>query len=103
MENLPVMGLWWLPDAEANKVHGTLSFSKDGTAALSLTRSFNDSAPHDAGTPNRYPAVLGDTRDGKEITLLDVYTTSRSGHSITHRRVIERGPESYWEMLCLAI
>lgn len=101
MDNSLVMGLWWIPDVEDVKVNGTLSFNKDGTASLTLADSFKDGSRSDSETPSHYPVILGDTRDGKEMTLFEVYVTTRAGHAIAHGKVIERGPALRAQRACV--
>lgn len=93
MKSLSGIGTWWLPDAGDRKVAGTISANSDGTVLLSLTEPFEDGSASSMAIPTRYPVILGDTRDGKEITLLEVYVTSRASHAMSYGRVTERGPE----------
>jgi len=83
MESFSAMGTWWIPDAEDRKVAGTVSFNRDGTILLSISEALEEASPSGVTKSTRYPVILGDTRDGKELTLLGAFVTSRASHSIT--------------------
>jgi hypothetical protein len=71
-DNTEWKGYWWLPDAEDNKLSGTLSFSQENGARLELVGVFGT----ERNARIEQPAIiLGDTQQGKPITLYKcVYT-----------------------------
>ena len=72
MEDIDVMGEWWLPADPDALVHGRLTFSQGDGGSLDL---YGELAPG-SGTSARYPVVLG-VAGGADYTLLDCFYTRR--------------------------
>src|SRR5512132_3527090 len=71
-------GVWWRPEAPQHRVPGTLTSDADGVQ-LVVYGSLRPSVPSDAGVVETEgaewvatPVVHGRTRDGADVTLLDV-------------------------------
>lgn len=72
MEDIDVMGQWWLPTDPDALVHGRLTFSHDEGGTLDL---YGELAPR-SGTSARYRVVLG-VAGGADYTLLDCFRARR--------------------------
>ena len=78
IEKFEYKGYWWLPNKPQTKISGTLTFNPDEGAILDLEGSFKD-----IGGLNRLlrPEVtLGESLDGKNITLLNCVETKTNLH-----------------------
>lgn len=67
-------GSWYIPDKPDHRLGGTLDFTTESGLHLELYGGF-------AGADTRivrYPAIWGVTTEGKRITLLDCFETSRT-------------------------
>jgi hypothetical protein len=71
-------GVWWRPEASQHRVHGTLTSDEDGVQ-LVVYGPLQPPIPSELGVVKiegsewvATPAVHGRTRDGADITLLDV-------------------------------
>jgi hypothetical protein len=71
-------GVWWRPEASQHRVPGTLTFDEDGVQ-LVVYEPLRPSIPSKVGVVKlegsqwvATPVVHGRTRDGADITLLDV-------------------------------
>lgn len=64
-------GLWWLPRDEETKVAGTFVYTPEDGGELSLVGSFKDIK--DLNQTQKLSIILGITKEGKAITLLNVF------------------------------
>lgn len=71
MDSLRCSGIWWIPENEENKVHGSLEFNGRKGCHIDLMG--------DLGFEGETPIILGITSSGKNITLIDnICTTSNT-------------------------
>lgn len=71
MESFEYRGYWWLPDDTQSKLTGVLVFDNKGPARLDVVGAF---AGREAKGPlAEYPLILGQTVDGKDVTLTHCY------------------------------
>lgn len=66
---LSYTGQWWLPENPDDKVAGVLEYSQEDGIQLSLNGSFRDL--DELITLKNHDKILGFTKDGKSITLVD--------------------------------
>lgn len=78
MDNLEYKGHWWLPENPDRKVAGILTFSQQNNGKLELIGSFQDVFDKDFNDDSKYSVILGQTTDGKLITLKDCLQTNYS-------------------------
>ena len=74
-ENIEIKGYWFLPSEPDNRVAGTLYFSPNRKLTLELIGSFRDPVSYIKAVAERVPKkqeiILGESSDGKEITLIN--------------------------------
>ncbi len=65
-------GTWWLPSSPQHRVAGTVSFTENDGVTLTL-RGFLEADRREQPHMNfkKYPLILGETRDGQKMTLVD--------------------------------
>jgi len=78
IEEFEYTGVWWIPDKPEKKIHGTLRFTSDEGATLSLTGSFKDLVYKIKNIKEifRPEIILGISSDGKFITLYKCFETT---------------------------
>jgi hypothetical protein len=73
MQSFEYAGYWWLPQAEENKICGTVRYSPEAGIELSLLGSFK---PIEKSLESSsYDLILGLTEQGKVFTLFDCLET----------------------------
>jgi hypothetical protein len=77
MSELSKGGYWWIPeaDSDADRLGGTLEFSKEDGGELRLLGTFADLKSFFPSVDAQYSIVHGSTTDGKDITLVDCMET----------------------------
>lgn len=75
MDSLRCSGLWWIPENEENKIHGSLEFNSQKGCQIDLMG--------DLGFEGETPIILGVTSSGKNITLIDNICTKSSTTYLT--------------------
>lgn len=68
-------GLWWLPEYSGKKIHGKLSYDITKGTTLSLDGAFQKNPE------GNYKIILGETSDGKRITLRNCLRTHLTSSS----------------------
>jgi hypothetical protein len=65
-------GAWWLPSSPQHRVTGTVRFTQQDGVTLTL-RGFleADRGEQSHGNFKKYPLILGETRDGQKVSLVD--------------------------------
>lgn len=66
-ESLEIKGYWWLPDQSDNQLPGTLTYSQGEGAILEIFGVFEN--PPSIRQVESLPIILGESYDGKPITL----------------------------------
>jgi hypothetical protein len=88
LEQLDYEGKWWLPNKPNDPFPGSLTFSQDKGAVLSLMGSF-DLIGEDI---SKHELILGETSDGKKITVVgklsySIYPYASSRSLIEFQRI----------------
>lgn len=73
MEKFEYNGIWWLPENPKNKISGTIKFHPAEGSNLDLIGSFKEKLSMPPLKPN---IILGETVDGKIITLYNCYESN---------------------------
>jgi len=82
MQCFECQGIWWLPEAAAHRIAGTLRFDPSAGVNLRVMGDFPETATptgslHADALP-RIPVIHGTTTDGKDFTLLDCLANERT-------------------------
>lgn len=77
MQNIEYKGYWWFPGEKTDKVGGTVTYYPESGIRLDLFDILETSDDSSSKGANRYNRLLGESKDGTSITLLNLSSSSR--------------------------